>query len=226
MAPANILRHRPSRKHRPPLSRWLLAGVMLLTLGLGWAYPRIGFVVPLVMATAIVVSLRKGRYACGNLCPRGSFFDTFFRPLAGQRKIPAAIRRAPVRWSLFAGLMGFMALQISRNPGSALHWGHVFWLACALTTAIAVIMGFIWQARAWCAVCPIGTLAATLGRNKLPLQIAPHCTACGQCERHCPMELAITPHRGSGALSHGDCLKCARCSSVCPSSALKWTRAA
>lgn len=210
----------------PPLSRWLLALVMLTTVAAGWAYPLLGFIVPVVMLSAIVVSLRKGRYTCGNVCPRGSFFDTFFAPFGGGKKIPGALRSSKARWSLFAGLMAFMALQISRNPGDPLHWGFVFWLSCAVTTAAAIGLGIAWQPRTWCAICPIGTLTATLGQGKEPLQIAPSCKACGLCEKSCPMELTIAAHRETGDLPHGDCLKCSTCTAVCPQKALSWSKAA
>lgn len=211
---------------KPAASRWLLGAVMILTIATGWAFPASGFVVPVVMLITLVVSLRKGRYACGNVCPRGSFFDTYFRPFGGRLTIPAGLRTPSVRWSIFAGLMGFMAFQIARHPGDPLHWGFVFWLACALTTAVAVILGRSWQPRAWCALCPIGTLAAALGKGKHQLVIAPHCTSCGRCEQHCPMELAIAAHRTDGKLPHGDCIKCSSCHAACPQKALQWPDAA
>lgn len=213
--------------HNPlPLSRWLLATVMLATIALGWIWPLLGFIVPVVMLTAIVVSLRKGRYACGNLCPRGSFFDTFFRRFGGGKNIPSWLRQGNVRWSLFAGLMAFMAWQIARDPANALHWGFVFWLSCAATTAFALLLGSVWQPRTWCAICPIGTLTATLGQGKEPLGIAPGCKACGLCEARCPMELAIAAHREAGALPYGDCIKCSNCAAACPQQALFWPRGA
>lgn len=216
--------HRFSTKPRP--SRWLLATVMIATLALGWKFPAIGFVVPLVMLTAILYSLKKGRYACGNVCPRGSFFDTYFRYVGGKNAIPAALRAMPVRWTIFAGLMGFMGFQIARNPTSPDHWGFTFWLACAVTTAVAIGLGLVWQPRTWCAVCPIGTLTAVIGEEKYPLQIAASCKSCGRCERSCPMELAIVKEREQGALLHGDCIKCSSCHNACPQKALSWPEAA
>lgn len=206
--------------------RWFLALIMIATLALGWKFPRIGFVVPVVMLTAILYSLRKGRYTCGNICPRGSFFDTFFRFIGGNRAIPQGLRPLPVRWGVFAGLMGFMGFQLMRNPGSVEHWGAVFWLACAVTTVVAIALGLVWQPRTWCAICPIGTLAATIGEGKYPLQIAASCKGCGRCEQRCPMELSIAAQREAGSLPHGDCIKCASCHAACPQQALTWPKAA
>lgn len=215
-----------ARPQKSTTSRWLLASVMLFTIVFGWRFPVIGFIVPTVMMMNILYSLHKGRYACGNVCPRGSFFDTVFRPFSGTRTIPTWLRTATVRWSIFAGLMGFMAVQISRNPGELRHWGFVFWLACTLTTIVAIGLGRAWQARTWCALCPIGTLAAALGKDKHQLLIASQCTGCGRCEQSCPMELSIAVHRVAGQLSHGDCIKCSNCHAVCPQQALHWPEAA
>jgi polyferredoxin len=220
-----VIKIAPRRK-KPELYRWPLALLMITTLALGWKFPWLGFIVPVVMLTAILYSLRKGRYACGNICPRGSFFDTFFRFVGGNRATPPWLRSLPVRWSVFAGLMGFMGFQLMRHPGSAEHWGSVFWLACAVTTAIAIVLGLVWQPRTWCAICPIGTLTATIGEEKYPMQIAASCKACGLCEQSCPMELAIAAQREAGSLQHGDCLKCSSCHAACPQQALSWPKAA
>lgn len=225
MSTARAVARRFPLRQSPPLHRWLLATVMIATIAAGWLMPVIGFVVPVVMLTAIGYSLRKGRYACGNVCPRGSFFDTFLRPFGGNRTIPAGLRTPAVRWTVFAGLMGFMAFQISRDPANPLHWGFVFWLACVLTTAAAIGLGLTYQVRTWCAVCPIGTLTATLGAGKHQLQIDSGCKACGLCETTCPMELSIAVHRDRGTLPHADCLKCSTCHEACPQNALHWPTA-
>jgi NAD-dependent dihydropyrimidine dehydrogenase PreA subunit len=218
----------PCKPNQPTVTtrRWALGTVLIVTIAFGWAFPFIGFTVPLVMMTAIAVSMRRGRQACGHLCPRGSFFDSWFQPFAGGREVPAALRKPVVRWSIFAGLMGFMALQLSRNPTDLAHWGLVFWLACTLTSVIGIALGVRYQARAWCTVCPIGTLTARIGAGKYQLRIAESCKACGQCERSCPMELSIAAHRASGELPHADCIKCSTCSSNCPQQALSWPKAA
>jgi len=200
--------------------RWILATIMILTVALGWRYPAIGFAVPVAMVAGIGGSLLRGRYVCGTFCPRGSFFDTLFRLVGGTQPIPAPLRTMPVRWGILAVLMGFMAWQISRNPGDPLHWGFVFWMACAVTTAAGIGLGLFYHARAWCVICPVGTMANAIGGGKWQLQIDPGCGSCGACERHCPMGLTIAAHRDGGTLPHRDCLKCSSCADACPKGAL------
>ncbi len=202
--------------------QWLLAPVVVITVGLGWKYPWLGFVVPVAMATGMVGGFIRGRYVCGNLCPRGGFLDRMLAPLGGRREIPAPVRNMSFRWVVFAALMGFMVWRLSQNPTSLEHWGLVFWSMCALTTGVAVIAGVLVQPRTWCAFCPVGTFAHAVGGHKHRLVIDKRCRQCGACEKACPMDLGIASHKDAGQLLERDCLKCAECTVSCPCGALSW----
>ena len=67
------------------LVQWILAPVVVIVISLGWKYPFLGFSVPLVMLTGMVLGFFRGRYTCGNLCPRGGFFDRMIAPLSRNR---------------------------------------------------------------------------------------------------------------------------------------------
>lgn len=212
----------PFQKPVAATHRWVLALIMLLTIAVGWRYPLVGFVVPAAMAASIAGSFFRGRYVCGNFCPRGSFFDTLFRLVGGPRDVPALLRGSAFRWAFLALLMGFLGWQISRNPADPAHWGFVFWMACALTTGIGIVLGLAFRARTWCLVCPVGTMANAIGGGRWQMTIAESCAGCGSCERHCPMGLTIAAHRQEGTLPHRDCLKCSSCVDACPQNALDW----
>jgi len=203
--------------------QWCLAPVVLVVIGLGWKYPLLGFAVPVVMITGMIAALFRGRYVCGNLCPRGAFLDRVIRPLSPRRPIPDRLRSMALRWVLLVLLMGFMVFRISRNPGDVRHWGHVFWLMCVVTTALAVVLGLLVHPRAWCAFCPSGTMQNVLGGGRRPLRIdAQLCIDCKKCERVCPFGLLIRQDKGVGALQTRDCLKCGECVAACPKDALGW----
>lgn len=205
-----------------PLYRWLLALFMLSVIAVGWKYPLLGFAVPIAMLTGMAGGLFRGRYVCGNLCPRGSFYDTVFTLIGGNRPIPALLQSAGFRWMTMAGLMSFMAWRIAQNPGEWQHWGTVFWSMCLITTAIGIPLGMVYRSRSWCSFCPVGTVAAATGGDKFQLKIAHDCRQCGACEKQCPMGFAIAEHRDAGALPHRDCIKCSSCVDSCPREALSW----
>ncbi len=205
----------------PATHRWLLAGVMLTVLALGWKFPLLGFIVPLAMLTGMGGGWLRGRYVCGNLCPRGSFFDTFFAKFGPRRYIPEMLIAMPLRWLIMAGLMSFMVYRLAQNPGSLAHWGLVFWQMCLITTAAALFLGMLYRPRTWCAICPVGTVANATGGHKRQLTIAQGCRNCGLCEKACPMGHGITDYRAQGTMNTRDCLQCSVCVNVCPKGALR-----
>jgi len=205
-----------------PLHRWLLAFFMMTVIAVGWKYPLLGFAVPAAMLLGMGGGFFRGRYVCGNLCPRGSFYDTVFSLVGGNRPVPQLLRSSSFRWGIMALLMGFMAYRISLNPGDWRHWGTVFWSMCLITTAVGIPLGIAYRSRSWCSFCPVGTIAAAVGGDRYQLQIAAHCKQCRSCESGCPMGFTIAEHRGSGVLPHRDCIKCSTCVTACPANALSW----
>jgi len=218
---AAIATQAPARPNRN-LLQWLLGLSMVVVVSLGWKYPALGYMVPVTMGLGMVGSFTHGRYVCGNLCARGNFLDTFFWGAGGERQLPKLIFNPIFRWSVFALLMTGMVWQISLNPTNTMHWGFVFWTMCAATTVVALLLGTAFRARAWCIVCPMGTLSAAIGGNKYQLQIDPKCEECNSCGENCPFSFNIPAHKEAGVLQERDCLKCSDCISACQKGAISW----
>jgi len=198
----------------------LLWPVVVMVIALGWKYPLLGFSVPLVMLAGLIGGFFKGRWVCGHVCPRGGLFDRVIARFSPSRPISPILRNVKFRWAVFAALMGFMALQISRNPTSLEHLGHVFWLMCAVTTALGLALAFVYHPRTWCAFCPMGTMQYALSPKGLgPLLDKSACRACGKCEKACPLQLKILERPGA---DEPDCLSCGECVAACPVRALSF----
>lgn len=201
--------------------KWVLGLIVPVVLALGWKYPLLGFVVPVVMLTAIVMGFFKGRWFCGHLCPRGSFFDSWLTLIGGRRPIPPFLRSIKWRPLVSVTMIGYMAWRISAEPGSWMHWGHVFWEMCLLTTLIGVPLGLIFRPRAWCAMCPVGTLQMAVGGHRERWRIEPgSCIECGACKKACPLSLPVAKDKDLGIISSRDCLKCGECARICPKQAI------
>ncbi len=201
---------------------FLLSAIVIATIILGYFFPLAGFVVPVVMGIGMVVGAIRGRYTCGNLCPRGALFDSFLPFASTNRKAPALFRSSWFRWSFLTVMMSFMVFRILQNPTSVMHLGSVFWTICAITTPIGIIGGLIYHPRFWCSFCPMGTLQNALGGHRNRLRIdSSACKGCKICERACPLRLDIVKHRDAGVSLEKDCLKCRRCVLVCPKNALR-----
>lgn len=205
-----------------PIYRWMLAVFMIVVISAGWKFPLLGFAVPTAMLIGMGGGFFRGRYACGNICPRGSFYDTAFSYFGGKRAVPEMFQSPLFRWSVMAVLMGFMTWRLAQNPGDWRHWGTVFWSMCLITTAVGIPLGMIYRSRTWCSFCPVGTTAAAVGGHKYRLAISEECRQCGSCEKSCPMGHTIAAHRDAGLLPHRDCIKCSSCVTSCRQDALSW----
>lgn len=203
--------------------KWLLGLIMVTVIALGWRFPLLGFIVPVAMTAGIIGGFMKGRWVCGNACPRGSFLDSWFSLVSGDREFPSMLKSTKFRWTILSALMGFMVFRLIQNPKSIDHWGIVFWQMCTVTTIAAVGLGVRYSSRSWCSICPVGTLAGTAGEGKHNLQVASSCKACGLCEKNCPMQLEVARYRHTGKSEERDCIKCSECIYACPqNSVLSW----
>lgn len=195
-------------------------GILVLIVAIGglW-YPALGYFMLLIFAAIFLISPFRGRWFCGNLCPRGSLVDFWISKVSKKRKIPAFFRSFWVRAPIFFLLMGFMGFRIYSVIGTLNLFekiGMVFVTMCLVTTAIAVFLGSYLSPRAWCSFCPMGTAQNLLGGKKYPLQLTKEkCIDCKKCEKVCPMQLKVCQNE-----TKPDCIKCGRCVSACPKDAL------
>lgn len=205
------------------VSQWVLSGLVFVVIGIGWKYPMLGFFVPLTMAAGMVGGLMgNGRWVCGNLCPRGSFWDRpLSRVIKNQRPSPGWLKNLGFRWVVFFSLIGFMFFRASADFSSLEHWGKVFWLMCTVTTGIGLVGSLFYHRRFWCVFCPIGTFSGTVSGNKNQLSIDDEkCVSCHLCDKACPIAINPEQYRKEGKINDRDCLRCQRCIQACPKQAI------
>jgi ferredoxin-type protein NapH len=187
----------------------------------GLWYPMLGYFMLLVMGTLFISSIFRGRWFCGNLCPRGSYFDYGIIKISKKRKIPKILSSMWVRIPAFTLMMSLMMYRISvtfaaQNTFELI--GTILVSMCLMTTIIGTLLGSYFNTRSWCNACPMGTMQRIIGGKKYQLQMAHEsCVDCKKCEKVCPMELGV---RDIG--NNPDCIKCGRCIDSCPKDALSF----
>jgi polyferredoxin len=216
--------------------RKIAVGVLVAVVVGGLFYPPLGLIAAAMMVTLLVLSVFRGRYWCGNICPRGAFLDLIVRRISPGRDVPGWARSLWLRAGILVLLMSGFAWQLANLPlttapdmpgGVYGLIGAVFVRLCLITTLGAIFLALVSQQRAWCAVCPMGTMqnlidrAATKKASRGRVATDPdECLDCGVCEKACPMDIPIRDHLEAGEIDHPDCLRCGACVAACPTTAL------
>ena len=193
----------------------------------GWFYPLLGLAVPICFVGGLLIAPFAGRKWCGKLCPRGSFFDHVLRPVSASKRMPSWAKHPATRVAVVVVLMTVMMAQLVPVWGDWEAVGRVFVLLLTVTTVVGIAVGLFTHQRVWCAVCPAGTMASWMSRNRGAQVRAANdaCVECAACRRECPMDLM--PHEvARSGYGHRDCLKCEACAVRCPVEALEVTRMA
>jgi polyferredoxin len=197
--------------------------ILLVFLGVGVFYPAIGLVAILCMLAPVLLAPFRGRYWCGNFCPRGSFYDSVIAKISPKKPIPAFFRSNGFRIFMVMFIMGVFSVQMYYAWGDLSAMGAVFFRIILITTIVGIVLGVVYHQRTWCSFCPMGTMASWLSAKPKPrpLKVENSCVSCKLCTTACPLQLSPYTAKGSEeGFTHSDCLKCSRCVEKCPKKAL------
>lgn len=199
--------------------------ILLAFLAIGIVYPAIGLAAIICMLAPVAVAPFKGRYWCGNFCPRGSFYDHVIANISPKKPIPPLFRGTALRIMMLFVIMGVFSIQMYSAWGDWAAMGAVFVRIILITTIVGMVLGVTIHQRTWCSFCPMGTLASWLSQKKkpLPLRVDSSCVSCKLCTAACPLQLSPYTEKGNPAgFTGSDCLKCSRCVEKCPKKALSF----
>ena len=143
-----------------PKKGFSLYWILLAYLVAGYFYPVIGFLALVCMIAPVAFAVRKGRWWCGNACPRGNFYDKVLAKYSPHREIPAIVRTTGFRAFMVAFIFTMFGVQMYLAWGDWNAMGRVFWTIILITTVVGVTLAFIFAPRSWCSFCPMGTLSA------------------------------------------------------------------
>ena len=194
---------------------------------IGLIFPVIGAAALICMVAPVMMAFFKGRKWCGVFCPRGSFLDVVLGKMAHKGRIPSLLKQTWFRILFLGLLMGAFAVQFVLAWGDWLTIGQVFVRMILLTTLAAILLGVLYNQRAWCLICPMGTMAHWVSGTPAVKNNIPHivfqkekCIDCKLCSKHCPVEIRVHAYHEKGKVLNADCLKCQTCIAKCPKKSL------
>ena len=200
----------------------LLIGFILL----GLIDLRFAVVAIICMIAPVIISIFKGRFWCGNLCPRGNFYDNVVSKFSNKRKPPKFFKSYYFRAVILTIMMAVFISGVYKNWGDLYGIGMVFYRLIVVTTIVGIALSLVYNHRTWCSFCPMGTLASIVSKfrkSKNVLQVSNTCVSCKVCEKKCPLGLIPYDYKGD-ILSHPDCIQCGKCVIACPKKAIGYDK--
>lgn len=200
----------------------MLYWILLIYLVVGYFFPAVGLIAIICMIGPVTMSVFKGRYWCGHICPRGSYYDHLVSRVSRNKKIPDFLRSKLFRGFMLLLIFTMFGVQMYYAWGDWGDMGKVFWNIIFITTIVGTIFSIIYSPRTWCSFCPMGTLSAMVAPRKHKstfknIHISDGCIQCKLCAKACPMQLK--PYEAKDkeeGLLDGDCIKCEKCVQKCP----------
>ena len=179
-----------------------------------------------MVAPLVFALLGKGRYWCGNFCPRGNFYDNIMKKFAPKKPKPTP---KFLKSNLFRAFMiGFMMFMfgngISKNWGNLYGIGMVFYRLIVITSLIGIVLSLFFNHRVWCNFCPMGTLSSLIAKargRKSVMAVGDSCISCNICAKSCPMGISPKDFKG-GIIESTDCISCKECALKCPKSVIEF----
>jgi polyferredoxin len=149
----------------------------------------------------------------------GNFYDVFLQKFSRNETIPDLFNLRWFRGVIVAVLFTTLGIQVYTAWGDVESMGYAFVRILTFTTTVGIVLGAVFQQRAWCHICPMGTLGNWLSKGKERLHVSEHCKECKLCAKVCPMQLKPYEFQ-AGVMENGDCIKCSSCVAACPIHAL------
>ena len=174
------------------------------------------------MVAPIFLALVKGRFWCGNFCPRGSFFDVVMSKFSPRKVVPHLLTTKIFKVAVIIGMMGIFVSQVFIHWGSPEVIGAFLIRMLIITSLIGFVLGMVYHQRTWCSFCPMGTLATlTSGAMKSSqMKIDSTCVNCKACQKVCPVGLDPSSGKESGFFEDSSCMKCGQCEEICSKQAI------
>lgn len=179
-----------------------------------------------MLAPVVFSVIGKGRYWCGNYCPRGNFYDNILKRFSGKKKTPKFLKSTGFRIFMVAFIMFNFTVGVYKNWGNLYGIGMVFYRIIVITTIVALVLGMFYNERTWCNFCPMGSISAFITKirgRKVNIEVSNTCVSCGLCTKVCPMGISPKEYK-NGKVEDKDCILCKQCVYKCPKKSIELSK--
>lgn len=193
--------------------------VFILFIFLGMFDVRFAIAAIACMLAPIILALAgNGRFWCGNLCPRGNFFDRVLKKFSNNKKAAPLLRSNAFRFLVIAFMFTMFGMGLHDGWGDLRKTGMVFYRMIVMTSLVGIALSPFYNHRSWCHFCPMGSIAAFITRikgKKVKIKVDSSCVSCNSCARKCPMGMQPKDYK-NGYVEAADCIICGECIPACP----------
>lgn len=169
-----------------------------------------------------------GRGFCGWACWTAAILD--WLPIENRGKVPPKLKH--LRYIVFIisisfplSLVIFFSYDVRENY---LNKTEMVWMLVGngIYFLIAIPLAYVFKdRRAFCKIaCPVAVVMKVPSSISM-INIKPsdkECIRCGQCNKHCPMDINVMSFIGKGKrVRSNECIFCMECKIVCPVGAIK-----
>lgn len=185
---------------------------------------RFAVIAIICMVAPVVLAISgRGRYWCGNYCPRGNFYENVLARFSPKKKVPKFLKSTGFRAFMVFLIIFNFTMGIYKNWGNLYGIGFVFYKIIVITSIVGIVLGLFYNQRTWCNFCPMGTLSALVAKikgRKINLEVDSSCVSCGLCAKACPMGISPKEYK-EGKVQDSDCIFCQKCVYKCPKDSIK-----
>lgn len=151
--------------YRGPWRYLSILFILLVAVG-GALYPVVGLIVPGLILLALASNMVSRRWFCRSACPNGRALSSGLGSISRRTKLPKRLSSKGFRQALCAFMLFCLVNLLLRFGGGVEASARVFWAVYLISIGISIPMGIYFRPRAWCALCPMGTLQSTVAQAR------------------------------------------------------------
>lgn len=143
---------------------WVFLVIFFIVSVYDFRFAILGFI---CMLSPIVLSLLGyKKMNCNSICPRGSFLQNFMTKISKSGDIPKFMLTNKFKIGVVLVVFTIFGINMYNAGGDLNIIGFAVFRMVFATTVLAIIMGYFFNPRTWCAVCPMGYISGEIAKKR------------------------------------------------------------